>query len=88
METKKLEYYIKRHNYVGISFMALVVTIWLTTFRKSAISTLQIISLLSLCFLGWSLIHHYFDKSLKTEVVIEYLMTVGLVIVILLSFIQ
>lgn len=88
METKKLEYYVKKHNYLVISFLTLFMTIWLTTFYKSTIATLQIIGILSLVFLGWSLLHHYFDKSLKMEVMIEYLVTVGLVIVILFSFIS
>lgn len=88
MESKKLAYYLRKHNYVVISSVALVVTFLLTSLPKATISTLQIVGLLSLIFLGWSLIHHFFDKSLKTEVVIEYLVTVGLVMVILLSFLQ
>lgn len=43
-------------------------------------------AILSLGFLGWSLIHHLLDKSLHSEVVIEYLLTVALVLIIMYSF--
>lgn len=85
---RKMTYYLKRHDYLLLSFVALFVTVWLTTFQKSALTTVQIIWFLSLTFVGWSLVHHFFDRSLKTEVMIEYLVTVGLVMVILLSFLQ
>ncbi|MDO8619233.1 MAG: hypothetical protein Q7R49_04805 [Candidatus Daviesbacteria bacterium] len=88
MESRKIDYYIRKHNYLVVSFVALIATIWLTLRPQGSIATLQILSLLSLGFLGWSLLHHFFDKSLKTEVIIEYLVTVGLVMVILLSFVQ
>ncbi len=88
MENKQFSYYLRKHNFVSFSFVALFITIWLTTLPKSTISTIQIIWLLSLIFVGWSIIHHFLDKSLKMEVVIEYLVTVGLVMVILLSFLQ
>lgn len=83
-----MEYYIRKHNYLAISAVALFVTFWLTTIYHSTFSTIQIIGVLSLMFLGWSLVHHFFDKSLKLEVMVEYLVTVGLVMVILLGFLQ
>lgn len=83
----KLKLYIRKHNFLLFSFLALFATFYLTSLPKSNLTTIQIISMLSLCFLGWSLVHHYFDKSLKLEVMMEYLLTIALVLVIIYSFI-
>lgn len=86
MSQAKLKNYLQKHNFLIFSIVALIVSIYTTSFAKSTVTTIQIMSGLSLCFFGWALVHHYFDKSLKKEVMVEYLLTIALVLVIIYSF--
>lgn len=86
IEERKINYYVKKHNYLFFSFLALGVAIFLTILPRATFSLLEGLVFLSLSFLVWSIVHHYFDKSLHWEVMIEYLLIIALVLIIMYSF--
>lgn len=86
MNEKDLKYFIKRHNYLTFSFLALFLSSILLFLPKSPAVSLQIAIILSCGFLLWSLVHHYYDKSLSLEIMIEYILTIALVLVSVVYF--
>lgn len=86
IEDKRIEKFIRKHNYLVFSFFALALVLVLLWTPQSAKLSAEISLILALGFLGWSLIHHYYDKSLNTEVMLEYLLTIGLVLVSVVYF--
>lgn len=86
MESRMVKRFVKKHNYLAFSFFALALTSVLLILPKSAILSLKISILISMGFLGWSLIHHYYDKSLSLEVMLEYILTIALVILSVVYF--
>jgi len=76
---------IKLHKHsVLVLAIAAVFTI-IAVFRLQGLPLMQFVSLSTLVFfyLIWALIFHHFDKSLKLEVMIEYILTALLALVIL-----
>lgn len=45
----------------------------------------SIFSMLGIIYLSWAFLHHFLDKSLTLEVMIEYVLTAALALVILYS---
>ncbi len=86
MSERALKHFVKKHNYLAFSFLALFLSGVLLFSPKSPIISLQIAIILSSGFLGWSLIHHYYDKSLSMEIMVEYVLTIALVIVSVVYF--
>lgn len=54
-------------------------------FRQNTSFQFLIILLALVSYIIFSLMHHYFDKTLTFEVVIEYILIAGLVLIILTS---
>lgn len=86
IDSKTAEKFIRKHNYLAFSFLALVLTSVLLILPRSAALTLRITLFISMGFLGWSLIHHYYDKSLSMEIIVEYILTIALVLVSVVYF--
>lgn len=77
--------YLKRVS-LGIFFtLVLVGGATLFLFQHNSTIQLQIMSILSVIYLFWALVHHYLDKSLTVEIVVEYVLIASLVIVVLSS---
>lgn len=86
--TKKVEAFARRHNYLLFSLFALVMVFPVLFKPKSAVYSLQLLGALSLGFAIWSLIHHYFDKTITLEIAVEYILAIALVIVTVVYFLQ
>ncbi len=54
-------------------------------FRYNPLIEFQILSLASLCYLMSAILHHLKDKTLKLEVMVEYILIAGLVLIVLQS---
>lgn len=88
MRLQTVNSFARKHNYLIFSFFALLTCISLLFRPRSALASLQMLGLLSLGFVLWSLVHHYFDKSLSLEVMVEYILAIALVIVSVVYFLQ
>lgn len=74
---------LHKHNWLIIlssAFMAFVATF---KFHFLPQAEFTIFSLLVLFYLGWALTFHYFDKSLKLEIMLEYILTAALALIFL-----
>lgn len=49
---------------------------------------MMIITLAALVYLSLALVHHYFDKTLKVEIVIEYVLIAALALIIFQSLLS
>lgn len=63
-----------------LTFMAFVGTL---KFNYSPVIQFQILTILVLFYLSWALFYHHLDKSLTSEIMVEYLLIVLLATVIL-----
>ena len=86
IKEQKINIYLKKHNYLLFSFLALGTVGFMASIPRATISTIQLLTFLSIGMLLWSIIHHFFDKTLHWEVMIEYLLIIALVLVIMYSF--
>ncbi len=84
----KLEHFARRHNYLLFSAFALIMVMPILFRPKSALYSLQMLGIVSLGFIVWSLIHHYFDKTITLEIIIEYILAIALVIISVVYFLQ
>lgn len=80
--------FLKQQNYLLFSLVMLVLVI-LILFRLQnfPLTQFRILIVLVLGYFGWALYHHYRDKSLTLEIIVEYVLTTLLVTVILLGLI-
>lgn len=80
--------FLKQQNYLLFSLVMLVLVI-LILFRLQnfPLTQFRILIVLVLGYFGWALYHHYQDKSLTLEIIVEYVLTTLLVTVILLGLI-
>lgn len=74
---------LHRHNIWVLIGAALITGI--SMFSLHGVPSVQflILATLILFYLGWALTFHYMDKSLKLEVVLEYILTALLALVVL-----
>ena len=74
---------LKKHSVLVLFLITVFSLIAVFNFRSSPLIQFQILVTLSVCYLGWALLHHNLDKSLTLEVIIEYVLTALLAVVIL-----
>jgi hypothetical protein len=75
---------IKKHSMILV-LVPILLGLGVLSFlvKQTAFSQLQIVVVGLMLYLLFSLIHHYFDKTLTFETVVEYILIAGLVFVIL-----
>ena len=78
---KTLARLYKYHIY-ALGFLSIASILIMIKFRGSYIQFLTL-STLTISYLIWALIYHYLDKSLKLEIVLEYILTALLVLIVL-----
>lgn len=86
IESQTFRAFIKKHNYLVFSFLALGLVSILLLMPKSAELTLKVTLVICVGFLGWSIAHHYHDKTLTLEIMAEYILTIALVLVSVVYF--
>ena len=70
------------HLFIAIN----IVAIWgVVYFQNNPYIQFQIFTILGITYLSGAFMHHFLDKSLTLEVMIEYLLTAALALVILYS---
>ena len=79
----KLAVKLHRHNILVLVVAAFLAII--AVFKLQGLPSLQfsIFSGLIAFYLFWAIFYHHFDKSLKLEVVLEYILTALLALIIL-----
>lgn len=82
---KKLQ---KLNNLIFILFTLIVLSLTMQWNNNPALQ-MMILTILSINYVAWALTHHFLEKSLTTEIVIEYVLIASLGLVVLASlFIQ
>ncbi len=75
---------IKKHSIIFILVPILLGLAALSfLFKQNTFSQLQIVVIGMILYLIFSMVHHYFDKTLTFETVVEYILIAGLVFVIM-----
>lgn len=74
---------VHKHNFLITSAAALAVFIALFKLQGMPKAQYFALSILIVFYLFWAILYHYYDKSLKLEVMIEYILTALLALVIL-----
>lgn len=80
---KIVRYNILSHTFLVISLVLIIASFF---FRGLNLFQLGIIFICVAIYLGSSILHHFFDKSLTWEVGFEYILIGLLVVVILFNF--
>lgn len=70
-----------RYHLLALVFLSFIAAFIMIKYRGSYIQFLTL-SLLTVSYLIWALIYHYLDKSLKLEIVLEYILTALLVLIV------
>lgn len=73
----------RKHNILVLIGAALVALVSILRLQGSPSVQFEVLALLVLFYLSWALLYHFLDKSLKLEVMIEYILTALLALVIL-----
>lgn len=79
----KLVLKIHKHNFLIIGAAAVAALILVYRFQGSPAVQYLSLSILIAFYLFWAIIFHFYDKSLKLEVMVEYILTASLALVIL-----
>lgn len=66
--------------------LAILFSVLAFIYSKQTNIQLWLIFVVALIYIGFSLIHHYIDKSLTIRTALEYILIAGLVLVIILSY--
>ena len=74
---------LHKHNFLIIAVAAF--SAFILVFKLQGTPAIQyfVLALLICFYLAWAIIYHFFDKSLKLEIMIEYILTALLALVIL-----
>lgn len=80
-----LKKYLKKTSLSIFFTLVLIGGFSLFLHPDNSLVQLQILSFLSVTYLIWAVIHHYLDKSLTLEIVVEYFLIASLVVVVLSS---
>ncbi|OGE14408.1 hypothetical protein A3F00_03365 [Candidatus Daviesbacteria bacterium RIFCSPHIGHO2_12_FULL_37_11] len=79
----KLFLKLHKHNFLIVIAAAFIALILVFKFQGIPIVQYTILTFLVAFYLLWATAFHHFDKSLKLEVMIEYILTALLALVIL-----
>lgn len=72
---------IYKYNILVLIVAAAVATVAVIKFQFLPQIQFAIMTALVIFYLFWALLHHHFDKSLKLEIMIEYILTAALALV-------
>lgn len=83
IKTKSILYKI---NFIWLFILTTPIFLYLILFRNfEQSSKMLLITCAILIYVALALLHHYFDKSLKVEIVIEYVLIGALALMIIQS---
>ena len=74
---------LQKYNFLLILAAAFFALVGILTFGQMYTVKLLIISILIILYLFWALLHHFLDKTLNLEIVLEYILTAALALVVL-----
>lgn len=77
----KLRTKIYKHKLTILIVVALISAVAVIKFQFLPQIQFAVLSTLVLFYLCWALLYHHFDKSLKLEIMIEYILTAALALV-------
>jgi hypothetical protein len=72
---------LKKHSEALIIISALIAVALVYLFRFTPQRQFVVLSILVLLYLAWALVYHHKDKSLRLEIIIEYILTASLALV-------
>jgi len=77
----KLTYFLQKHNVAFIIILA-ILSLWaVLKFQNIPQMQLIILTMLALFYLAWALAHHYLERNLTLEIIIEYILTALLALI-------
>ena len=77
----KLTYCLQKHNVAFIIILA-ILSLWaVLKFQNIPQMQLIILTMLALFYLAWALAHHYLERNLTLEIIIEYILTALLALI-------
>lgn len=78
----KIAVKLYKYHIYALVILSIISLLIMIKFRGSYIQFLTL-SALTIFYLMWALTYHYMDKSLKLEIVLEYILTALLVLIVL-----
>ncbi len=70
-----------KHPVTILILAAVITVIGLLRFQFDSHLQFLILSVLVLFYLGWAIAYHHFDKSLRLEIILEYVLTAALALI-------
>lgn len=77
----KIAIRLYKYHVYALVFLSIIAVLIMIKFRGSYVQFLTLSSL-TIAYLIWALTFHYMDKSLKLEIMLEYVLTALLVLIV------